>query len=311
MNYSYHNMRYCPCGKSPAIRLLPMCKYVHKNVRFSCASSQLPDFYKMRSSLLHFMLFRFCFILFVDGISNLERLAYLYGSDKSKDDHNYIDLYSALFDLQINSTSNVTEIGVAKAQSIKLWHEYFPRAIIHGIDIRIPSHVRIELQRFPRAELYIANVLDSRQAASLNFYEESMDIIIDDGPHAMKHQEITLSNFWRYVLHRNLYFFKHRLTSFSFRYLKRGGFYIIEDVELHNDKVGFKEDHDIHSNLTKSILMENHAFIVDTTVAHRNWEHWLKVAHVKDHRVHNSYVLVIRKRIGDMPKVVTFTGSKS
>ena len=50
----------------------------------------------------------------------LERLAYHYGSDKSRDDHGYVKLYSMLLEARRQSVSNLTEVGVSGGQSLQM-----------------------------------------------------------------------------------------------------------------------------------------------------------------------------------------------
>ena len=51
---------------------------------------------------------------------SLETLAYKYGTDKSKDDHKYVDIYHSLLADRRQHIRNVTEIGVAAGQSIAI-----------------------------------------------------------------------------------------------------------------------------------------------------------------------------------------------
>lgn len=134
---------------------------------------------------------------FYQDIELFESLAYKYGTDKSKDDHNYADVYSSLFSFGRHLVKNMTEVGVMAGQSLQVWHEYFPNAIISGIDMEYPRGIAENLSRLPRIKLYEANCLDSTMIGQLKFIEESMDIVIDDGPHEKHNQEITLQNFWR------------------------------------------------------------------------------------------------------------------
>lgn len=47
---------------------------------------------------------------------DLEALAFYYGTDKSRDDHKYTDLYALLFDARRHSVLNMTEIGIMSGQ---------------------------------------------------------------------------------------------------------------------------------------------------------------------------------------------------
>ena len=70
----------------------------------------------------------------------LERLAYHYGSDKSRDDHGYVKLYSMLFEQRRQPrfgrtvVANLTEVGVSGGQSLQMWAEYFPKARTRRLD---------------------------------------------------------------------------------------------------------------------------------------------------------------------------------
>ena len=73
---------------------------------------------------------------------DLEQLAFHFQTDKSHDDHKYVDLYSALFDPIRHDIRNVTEIGAAAGQSLQVWHEYFPAARLWGVDNYISGELR-------------------------------------------------------------------------------------------------------------------------------------------------------------------------
>ena len=105
------------------------------------------------------------------------------GTDKSRDDHKYTgasqdscvgillgrgthligaspsDVYATLFDPIRESARNVTEIGIALGQSLQLWHDYFPRANLWGIDIR-RDVIRLAQKMFaakPRVHIMMVN----------------------------------------------------------------------------------------------------------------------------------------------------------
>jgi len=141
----------------------------------------------------------------------LEELAFKYGTDKSKDDHKYVDVYSNFFQHRRFSIQNVTEIGVSMGQSIQVWNEYFPHARIHGVDIQYDEPILKNLAPLKRVVLHKCNVLEKSDVLALPLAPETMDLIIDDGPHDRNSQETVLRNFWPY--------------------LKPGGMYIMEDVD--------------------------------------------------------------------------------
>ena len=87
----------------------------------------------------------------------LEYLAFKFGTDKSKDDHKYTDLYGTIYHQGRSKVKNVLEVGVAAGQSIQVWHEFFPNANIYGIDIQIPDKVKENFKGMKRVQLYVCN----------------------------------------------------------------------------------------------------------------------------------------------------------
>lgn len=216
----------------------------------------------------------------------LEYLAYKYGTDKSHDDHKYTDFYSSLFMHIRHSIRNMTEIGVAAGQSLQCWYDYFPNSEIYGFDISLDAKVKENLLKLDRVRLYVVDVTKPGEVEKLGFGNNTMDIIIDDaGGHTRDLQEKLLAKMWPFV--------------------KVGGHYILEDVDGQRGGFDYEKMENL-APLTVSILENNHAFIVNPTVGHRAWKLWLERSTTDwavDRRVHNSYLLVIRKRRGEVPAI--------
>ena len=107
------------------------------------------------------------------------------GTDKSHDDHKYVDLYSALFDPIRSTARNVTEIGLAQGQSLQVWHDFFPQAQIWGLDI-VPAVIAGAKELFasaPRVQTFRANSKSAAEVSRVGLSLGSMDVIIDDGDH--------------------------------------------------------------------------------------------------------------------------------
>jgi hypothetical protein len=49
--------------------------------------------------------------------------------------HSYLPLYESLLSGKRDSASHILEIGIYYGGSIKLWHDYFPNAMVYGLDI--------------------------------------------------------------------------------------------------------------------------------------------------------------------------------
>ena len=139
--------------------------------------------------------------------------------------HSYIPAYESLFKGKRLDAIKVLEIGIGHGGSIKLWHDYFPNAEIHAINIESPNQPPYWFHHFPRITSYIQ---DAYTADTLKTFEDiKFDIIIDDGPHTEESQ---------------IYAAKH----YS-KLLNKGGILVIEDVKYWSIK-----------KITKSLPSDNH-----------------------------------------------------
>ena len=202
----------------------------------------------------------------------LSELCELYGSDKGFvniekktpydwDPHAYSIIYNNLFSHcreniklvfecgigtnNLNFESNMTLNGKPGA-SLKVWKDYFVNAQIFGADID-----RNILFKEDRIETYHVNQLDQESIIKMwnNIKKKDFDLIIDDGLHN----------------------YKAALTLFlnSYEKLKKGGIYIIEDVdfeyldqlkkalEIYNPEVLI-----INDNYSKNKLITNNNLII-------------------------------------------------
>ncbi len=66
--------------------------------------------------------------------SQLAQSSSLYNTDKFTETHRYEGFYDVEFPPRKESAANVLEIGVAFGDSVRLWHDYFENATIHGIE---------------------------------------------------------------------------------------------------------------------------------------------------------------------------------
>ena len=239
----------------------------------------------------------------------LEDLAFYYGTDKSHDDHKYVDVYESIFGPLRFSTVNFTEIGVAMGQSLQMWHDYFPNAHVWGVDIH-PLVIKAAKKLFaqqPRVHILAANSKSNVKVPALGLAPESMDIVIDDGDHFPPAMERTLLAWWRYV--------------------KPGGFYLIEDIatgaNMNGQRYGHARGakrkpgyppgfspliHNVSFLLPEvlDILQGADAYFSDTLIGHRAYDALRVSARccMRDRVDHNSHVLVLRKRIVPRQRLV-------
>ena len=139
-------------------------------------------------------------------MTNLNRIAQSYGTDKSSDYHNYCDKYANYLPFERYSQLNIMEIGVLNGRSVKTWKEYFYRANILGIDIN-PDCKQYEDDKI---RIEIGSQADSIFLQNIKEMYGPFDMILDDGSHMNSHV---------------IYSFEHLLDS-----IKSGGVYIVEDT---------------------------------------------------------------------------------
>ena len=121
--------------------------------------------------------------------------------------HGYLQVYDPLF-MSLESISNVLEIGVYNGDSLRLLQSYFPNSNIYGFDLTPPRDHHYN----DRFKVLLGNQEDRDDLNGiLNNIDGDLDLIIDDGGHTMKQQQISF--------------------GCLFRHLKKGGVYIIEDIE--------------------------------------------------------------------------------
>ncbi len=155
---------------------------------------------------------------------SLDAIGAKYGTDKSSQGkpgkghdagHDYLRVYEKFLAPLRNAPIKVLEIGVQAGNSVRMWEEYFPNAIIYGLDIR-------ELARASASRrIHVELVDQGDEAAMKGFCKKSgpFDFIIEDGSHLWKHQIANI--------------------KWLIPYVKPGGVYIVEDLNTSYAKSGF------------------------------------------------------------------------
>lgn len=151
------------------------------------------------------------------------------GTDKNN--HGYFAFYNPIFS-KFTAATSILEIGVLNGGSLRLWEKKFKNAQVYGIDIADCSNVNTD-----RIKTFIAEQADREQLkVVLENINTEFDIIIDDGGHTMKQQQVSFG-----------YIFKH---------LKSGGVYILED--LHTSKILDRHYIDRDDEITTLEMLERY-----------------------------------------------------
>lgn len=137
-------------------------------------------------------------------MSELEEIARKHKTQKVP--HGYMPIYERFFSPLRGKIIELLEIGVAGGNSIRTWREYFPHAIIVGVD------KVIEDKRDP----FLIQCDATKDFDKIKEHGP-FDIIIDDGSHWAQEQLDSFAGLWDSV--------------------KPGGYYVIEDLFALYDKI--------------------------------------------------------------------------
>lgn len=105
--------------------------------------------------------------------------------------HSYIEVYQALFQPRQESARNVLELGVMNGGSIAMWKQFFPNAIVIGVDLSM-QNIMTDLSD-PRISLVVADAYTHETTHMLG--NRMFDIIIDDGPHTLESMQFVAAHY--------------------------------------------------------------------------------------------------------------------
>ena len=135
-------------------------------------------------------------------MKKLTEIGQKYGTDKATY-HSFTEVYDDIF-AQYQSP-RILEIGVAEYKSIAMYLEYFKSPYIVAMDIENKSHYVNKQWRFVQGDQ--TQIDDLRKCVQ---GEDFFDIVVEDGGHTMKQQQVTF--------------------GYLIDYIKTGGYYILEDL---------------------------------------------------------------------------------
>ena len=152
--------------------------------------------------------------------TDLCKICSMTGTDKSPfttsggHRHPYTAPYSLLFEPMRHKPIKFAEIGVYRGASLKAWRIFFSEAKLYGYDNDANLLNYIASFQLPNTHL---QVMDGSNAESINNGLKSatadgelLDVILEDAAHDPEHQVVVIRE--------------------GLKYLKQGGFLIIEDV---------------------------------------------------------------------------------
>jgi SAM-dependent methyltransferase len=145
-----------------------------------------------------------------EGLELLDIAPY-YATDKHYE-HHYFDLvYSDLFKPLCKEVKKFIEVGVNNGDSILLWRDYFKSAEVTGYDIATDYCMnKLEGKDLTRVKIEYLDQSDENQLDTLVSTLSDIDVVMDDGSHRMRDQQITFAKL--------------------FKTLRPGGIYVLEDL---------------------------------------------------------------------------------
>jgi hypothetical protein len=138
-----------------------------------------------------------------------------YPTDKHYE-HNYFNLiYNELFKNIYLDVKTFIEIGVSGGESIKLWRDYFVNSEIIGFEQLGNSLERLGDDSRERITLIDGD--QSKEEDLIKFSEtySNVDVILDDGSHKMRDQQITLAKLFKMLKSEGIYILEDLHTSFE------------------------------------------------------------------------------------------------
>lgn len=164
-------------------------------------------------------------------LGNKKNKKLTYTTDKFN--HGYVPIYEEEFK-KMKHVNHVLEIGVYEGSSLRYFKDTFKNAIIYGADIN-------ECKKYEEERIKIFQLNQEKRdelESFINNIDFEFDIIIDDGGHTMKQQQLTLG-----VL---------------FKKLKSGGLYIVEDLHTSNRSPWMNDQDEISTlDMLKNISEKN------------------------------------------------------
>lgn len=123
----------------------------------------------------------------------------------------YFEIYDRHFARFRGTDVHVLEIGVAHGGSLRMWKHYFgPKALVYGVDAQ-PSTKMLEE---PRIQIFVGDQANADFLMSVVAAVPRIDILIDDGGHTMRQQEVTFKTLFPYIGADGVYLCEDLHTSY-------------------------------------------------------------------------------------------------
>jgi hypothetical protein len=175
-------------------------------------------------------------------MKTLDQIGIEKGTDKNSNGHNYLRYYDMFFTPYREKDIKLLEIGVWHGDSLRMWKEYFPNAVIVGLDIDDMKQHEEE-----RIFTFKCKQTDQVQLHVLNKLRGAFDIIVDDGGHQSADQIATFEHYFRYLNPSGLYCIEDCLCGYSPEFVKPNDKSIISRIQEMVGDVNMGGKIDLHN----------------------------------------------------------------
>ena len=153
----------------------------------------------------------------------------------------YTGIYNLLFSQFIDKVIVIAEIGIEDNNSIKMWRNYFKKAIIHGFEFDDNKIKKAKKNKLKKTYIHKIDVHNEKSIVkSFKKTKTTFDIIIDDSTHIFEDQIRVIKN--------------------SYKFLNVNGILIVEDIYQNRKKYSEKNYFD---NLKKLKKYFHHVSFID------------------------------------------------
>lgn len=155
----------------------------------------------------------------------LDKIAKFYGTDKSSEIHNYCEKYEKYFPFNRLEPLKILEIGVFDGQSLLTWKEYYPNAIVVGLDINNTCSKYTDAINNIWVEIGSQNDIEFLNKIVSKW--GPFDMILDDGSHMNNDVIFSFNNLINHVKPSGIYVVEDSCCSYWGEY---GGGYKKENT---------------------------------------------------------------------------------
>jgi 8-demethyl-8-alpha-L-rhamnosyltetracenomycin-C 2'-O-methyltransferase len=197
---------------------------------------------------------------------SLDQIAERYVLDKhaSMGRHNYIPAYTKHFAPIRTKSLSILEIGIGIVEtgnmmhvkwmgyrtgnSLRCWRDFFPNAMVHGVDL---YDVREIIGNEDRIQTHVANQASEAELVRVvQTIGQPLDIVIDDGSHDRDHQVFSFTVLAKHLASEGMYVIEDIQPPYQEAFADLSVFtpdvqeFIREnfDVAVHDTREGFSED---------------------------------------------------------------------